>query len=320
MRRTNAAVCFLFTLIAPFAPAADDAGGELEKLVPPGAKVEKLAGGMKFTEGPVWMDGFLVFSDIPSFRLMKWQEPGGLSVLRDESKLVDGKSGTNAPNGNARDAQGRLVTCEHTFRRVTRTEPGTNKSRVLVDRFNGKKFNSPNDLAVKSDGSIWFTDPPYGMGDEAKEQPGNYVYRLDPETKDVKAVIKSVEWPNGICFSPDEKRLYVANSDEKSPVIKVFEVKPDGTVGEGRDFCRINAGVPDGIRCDAKGRVWSSAADGVEVFSTEGKRIGTIAVPEPAANLCFGGEDGRSLFITARTSLYAVKTNVTGAGTPKPSR
>jgi len=315
--RPTIATALLVLFIIPCARAAED---DFERLVPPGAKVEKLAGGMKFTEGPVWMDGFLVFSDIPASRLMKWQEPGGLSVFRDESKIVDGKSGSNVPNGNARDPQGRLVTCEHTYRRVTRTDPGTNKSRVLVDKFNGKKFNSPNDLAVKSDGSIWFTDPPYGMGDEAKEQPGNYVYRLDPETKDVKPVIKSVEWPNGICFSPDEKRLYVANSDEKSPVIKVFDVKPDGTVGEGRDFCKIRAGVPDGIRCDAEGRVWSSAADGVEVFSTEGKHVGTIHVSEPAANLCFGGEDGKTLFITARTSLYAVKTNVKGAGMPKPSR
>ena len=317
MRPTNAAA-LLVLLTVPCARAADDS---FAQLVPPGAKIEKLAGGMKFTEGPVWVDGRLIFSDIPSYRLMKWQEPGGLGVFRDESKVVDGKPDrTNAPNGNARDALGRLVTCEHTFRRVTRTDPGTNKSRVLVDKFNGKKFNSPNDLAIKSDGSVWFTDPPYGLGDEAKEQPGNYVYRLDPETRGVKAVIQSIEWPNGICFSPDEKRLYIACSDEKEPVIRAFEVEGSGVKGEGKVFCRIDAGVPDGIRCDADGRVWSSAADGVQVFSTQGKLLGKIPVPEPVANLCFGGEDGKTLFITARTSLYAVKTNVRGASIPGTSR
>jgi gluconolactonase len=158
------------------------------------------------------------------------------------------------------------------------------------------------------------------MGDDAKEQPGNYVYRLEPETKRVTAVIKTVEWPNGICFSPDEKWLYVANSDEKEPVIYAFEVTGDGVAGAGKKLCRIDAGVPDGIRCDAEGNLWSSAADGVHVFTKDGKRIGKVAVPEPVANLCFGGEDGKTLFITARTSLYAVKTNVTGAGSPKGPR
>ena len=173
---------------------------------------------------------------------------------------------------------------------------------------------------MKSDGSVWFTDPPYGMGDEAKEQPGNFVYRVEPESKRIAAVIKGVEWPNGICFSPDEKWLYVANSDEKNPVIFAFEVKGEGVTGPGKPLCRIDNGVPDGIRCDAGGNIWSSAADGVQVFSPEGKPLGKIAVPEPAANLCFGGEDGKTLFITARTSLYAVKTNVTGAGSPKATR
>jgi gluconolactonase len=292
--------------------AAGDGAADFERLVPAEAKVEKLAGGLTFTEGPVWMgegaDGYLVFSDIPKNRLMKWQKKGGLREFRKDS---------NAANGNARDARGRLVTCEHSARRVTRLEnpaaakPET-KPRVLIDKYNGKKFNSPNDLAIKSDGSIWFTDPPYGLGDAEKEQPGNYVYRLDPETKDVKPVITTVPWPNGICFSPDERRLYVASSDEKEPVIYVFEVKADGTVGEGKIFCRIQVGAPDGMRCDAEGNVWSSAGDGVAVFSADGKRIGKVTTPEPAANLCFGGEDGKTLFITARTSLYAVKTNVRG--------
>jgi sugar lactone lactonase YvrE len=302
MRRLILPALVAFCYMAPVRAA------EFEELIPKGAKVEKLAGRMTFTEGPVWIGegqgGYLVFSDIPANRLMKWQK-GKLTVFRKDS---------NAANGNARDPQGRLITCEHSARRVTRTELGATKAHVLIDKYNGKKFNSPNDAAVKSDGSIWFTDPPYGLGDNDKEQPGNYVYRLDPETKQVKPVIQSMQWPNGICFSPDEKRLYVASSDDKDPLINVFDVNDDGGVGEGRVFCRIESGVPDGIRCDSEGRVWSSVADGVHVFSPEGKLLGKVSVPEPAANLCFGGEDGTTLFITARTSLYAVKTNVRGAG------
>ena len=300
----------LALLPAPPVRAADDTGA-LDRLVPAGARVEKLAGGMTFTEGPVWLGEYLLFSDIPTNRLMTWREGHGLRVFRKDS---------NAANGNTRDAAGRLVTCEHSARRVTRTDPGSDKARVLVDKFKRKKFNSPNDLAVKSDGSIWFTDPPYGLGDNEKEQPGNYVYRLDPETKEIGVVVKSVEWPNGICFSPDEKRLYVANSDAKDPVIYAFELSENGTAGEKKVFCRIDSGVPDGIRCDARGNLWSSAGDGVQVFSTDGRRVGKIAVPEPAANLCFGGEDGKTLFITARTSLYAVKTNVRGISSPNTTR
>ena len=310
MRRTTA----LALLLLCFAPRAFAAEPEFEKLVPPGSKVQKLAGGMTFTEGPVWMGegsaGYLVFSDIPPKRLMRWDLKGGLSVFRKAS---------NAANGNARDLQGRLITCEHETRRVTRTEADREKPHVLVDKFENRKFNSPNDLAVRADGSVWFTDPPYGLGDNDKEQPGNYVYRLDPQTRRVKPVIQSMEWPNGICLSPDEKKVYVASSDDRDPLINVFDVRDDGSVGEGKLFCRIDNGLPDGIRCDEHGNVWSSAGDGVHVFSLEGKLIGKVPVPEPAANLCFGGEDGKTLFITARTSLYSVKTNVRGA-TPKSGK
>ena len=301
---------FPLLILACLVPSAHSAEPDPEflKLVPKGAKVEKLAGGMAFTEGPVWMGQYLIFSDIPSERLMKWQKDGGLRVFRKES---------NAANGNARDHKGRLITCEHKERRVTRTDDpdrakSDTKPTVLVDRFNGKKFNSPNDAAVRSDGSIWFTDPPYGMGDNDKEQQGNFVYRLDPETLVIRVMIQSMEWPNGICFSPDEKRLYVASSDARDPLVNVFEITGDGTVGGGRVFCKIDNGVPDGIRCDEHGNLWSSAGDGVHVFSRDGKRLGKVEVPEPAANLCFGGEDGKTLFVTARTSLYAVRTNVRG--------
>ena len=276
------------------------------KIVPPDAKVEKLAGGMKFTEGPVWSSadgGFLVFSDIPSNELKKWSKKGGLTTFRKPSHNT---------NGNTRDGEGRLISCEHGSRTVTRTGKD-GKVETLADRHDGKRLNSPNDAAVKSDGSIWFTDPPYGLEGRPAEQPGNFVYRLDPKTKDLKVVVNDMKWPNGICFSPDEKRLYVANSDGRNALINVFEVKEDGTLGSGREFCRIDKGVPDGIRCDAAGRVWSSAGDGVHAFSPEGKLLGKIRVPESPANLCFGGDDGKTLFITARSSLYAVRTNVAGA-------
>jgi gluconolactonase len=278
---------------------------EWSKLVPPDAKVEKLAGGMKFTEGPVWSSadgGFLVFSDIPADELKKWSKKDGLSTFRKPSHKT---------NGNTRDGEGRLISCEHGSRTVTRTG-ADGKVETLAERYDGKRLNSPNDAAVRSDGTIWFTDPPYGLEGRPSEQPGNFVYRLDPKTKDLKVVVKDMKWPNGICFSPDEKRLYVANSDGRNALINVFDVKEDGTLGGGREFCRIDKGVPDGIRCDAAGRVWSSAGDGVHVFSTDGKLLGKIPVPESPANLCFGGEDGKTLFITARTSLYAVKTNVAG--------
>jgi gluconolactonase len=282
---------------------------EWSKIVPPDAKVEKLAGSMKFTEGPVWSSadgGFLVFSDIPSNELKKWSKKDGLSTFRKPSH--------NA-NGNTRDREGRLITCEHGSRTLTRTGQG-GKVETLAERYDGKRLNSPNDAAVKSDGTIWFTDPPYGLEGRPAEQPGNFVYRLEPKTKDLKVVVKDMKWPNGICFSPDEKRLYVANSDGKNALINVFDVKDDGTLASGREFCRIDKGVPDGIRCDAAGRVWSSAGDGVHVFSPEGKLLGKIPVPESPANLCFGGEDGKTLFITARSSLYAVRTNVSGVTRP----
>jgi len=182
--------------------------------------------------------------------------------------------------------------------------------RSVVDTFEGKKFNSPNDVVVKSDGSYWFTDPDYGLGKNPKEQAGNYVYRFDPKSKSITAVVKDFDKPNGLCFSPDEKKLYVADSG-KPKHIRVFEVQSGGTLDSGKVFCTIDKGGPDGIRCDNGGRIWSSAGDGVHVFAPDGKLIGKILVPESPANLCFGGADGKTLYITARKSLYAIPTLVT---------
>jgi gluconolactonase len=277
-----------------------------KSIVAADAKLSKLAGGMKFTEGPVWLageGGFLVFSDIPANELKRWTAKDGLATFRSPSQ--------NA-NGNTVDRAGRLVTCEHGGRRVCVLEKD-GSLRTIVDRFDGRRFNSPNDAVVKSDGTVWFTDPPYGLPKgEKKEQAGNLVFRFDPKIKSTTVVATDFDMPNGLCFSPDEKKLYVADSG-KPRHIRVFDVQPDGTLAGGDVFCRIDKGGPDGIRCDVEGRIFSSAGDGVQVFSPEGRLIGKILVPETPANLCFGGDDGRTLFITARTSLYSFPLRVKGA-------
>jgi gluconolactonase len=280
--------------------------GEFNKLIAPDAKLTKLAGDMKFTEGPVWLaqdGGSLVFSDIPANELKQWTTKGGLKTFRQPSQ--------NA-NGNTLDRAGKLVSCEHSSRRVSVQEKdGT--VHTLVNRFDGKKLNSPNDAVVKSDGTVWFTDPPYGLPKgETKEQDGNYVYRFDPKTQTTTLAAKEFDMPNGLCFSPDEKKLYVADSG-KPHHIRVFVVQPDGALTGGAVFCQIDTGGPDGIRCDAAGRIFSSAGDGIHIFGQDGKLIGKILVPEAPANLCFGGANGQTLFITARTSLYAIPLLVKGA-------
>ena len=282
---------------------------EFQKLFPKNAKVEKLATDMQFVEGPVWVNaegGYLVFSDIPANELKRWDSKKGASAFRKPS---------NSTNGNTLDLEGRLVSAEHGAHRVSRTEK---KGEVvtLIESFEGKNLNSPNDVVVKSDGSIWFTDPDYGLAGRTKEQPGNYVYRFDPNSKTATAVIKDFDKPNGLAFSPDETKLYVADSG-KPKHIRVFDVSKDGAVSNGRVFATIDKGGPDGIRCDAAGRVWSSSGDGAQIFSTEGKLLARILLPESAANLTFGGKDGRRLFLTARKSLYVVDTSTKSAPRPK---
>jgi len=308
MNRRKVIVLLTLLAVTSFAASLRAADEEaMTKLLAPDAELEKVAGGMKFIEGPVWMNdssgSYLVFSDIPSNELKRWDAKNGLSTFRAPS---------NNTNGNTRDREGRLISCEHSARRVTRTEKDGSIT-VLADKFDGKRFNSPNDPVVRSDGSIWFTDPTYGTpSGEAKEIDGRYVYRVDPETKRVTKVADGFDQPNGLAFSPDEKRLYVADSG-KPHHLRAFDVKDDGTLGGGGDaLCVIDTGIPDGIRCDEHGNIWSSAGDGVHVFTPDGKLIGKIKVPEGPANLCFGGDDGKKLFITARTSLYSIKTNVRG--------
>ena len=284
---------------------------EFARCVSATAKVEKLAGGFDFIEGPVWIKsaGHLVFSDIPKNELKQWSPGADVKTYRAPS--------ANA-NGNALDLSGRLLSCEHSGRRVAVQEKdGT--LRTVVDSFEGKKLNSPNDIVVKSDGTLYFTDPDYGLKNDpttkqkiGKEQPGNFVYRHDPKTGRTTALVRDFANPNGLAFSPDEKFLYVADSGAPKH-IRRFAVAADGSLSGGAVFCTIDNGVPDGIRVDTAGRVWSSASDGVHIFSPAGKLVGKIFVPEGPANLCFGGADGKTLFMTARKSLYAVKVSVTGA-------
>lgn len=305
----------LVLLCAALAIAADFEAvdsTEFRKLVAESAKVERLATDMQFTEGPAWIKadgGYLVFSDIPANELKRWDPKDSVKTFRQPSG--------NA-NGNTVDLEGRLVTAEHSGRRISRTEKN-GEVVTVIESFEGKKLNSPNDVVIKSDGTIWFTDPDYGLAGKPKEQPGNYVYRFDPLSKTATAVVKDFDKPNGLCFSPDETKLYVADSG-KPKHIRVFTVNKDGSVAGGSVFSTIDKGGPDGIRCDAGGRVWSSSGDGAQIFSADGKLIGRILLPEAAANLTFGGKDGRTLFLTARKSLYKVDTKVTMAARPGRSR
>ena len=306
--------CLSSILLCALGSAAEthiDDAAEFSRCVPAEVRVIKLAGDMGFLEGPVWIKerGVLVFSDIPNDELKQWTQKDGVSSFRKPSR--------NA-NGNTLDLVGRLLTCEHSGRRVSIQEKD-GRVRTLVDSFEGKKLNSPNDVVVHSDGTVWFTDPEYGLRNkpgtkekEGKEQAGNFVYRHDPQSGKTTAVVRDFVQPNGLAFSPDEKRLYVADSGTPRH-IRVFDVAADGTLTNGRVFCTIDKGGPDGIRVDKDGRVWSSAGDGVQIFAPDGRRIGKIFVAEAPANLCFGGEDGKTLFITARKSLYSVKVSVMGA-------
>jgi gluconolactonase len=304
---------FVLTLSATLmqAPSGFDVVDQsaFQKILRKDAKVQKLAGGLGFVEGPVWISvpggGYLVFSDLPANELKRWDATGGVKTFRAPS---------GPSNGNTLDRQGRLVTAEHAGR-VSRTEKdGT--VVTLVDSFKGMKLSSPNDVVVKSDGTIWFTDPEYGLAGRKKETPGNYVYRYNERDKSLSPVVTDMANPNGLCLSPDESILYVANSG-KPPQIRAYPVNAGASASQGRVFATVDKGVPDGIRCDELGNVWSSSGDGVQIFSPAGQLIARILLPESAANLAFGGPTGRTVYMTARTSLYAVDTMVRGASASK---
>jgi gluconolactonase len=293
-------------------------------LVSLNARVQKLWTGAAWAEGPVYFrDGdFLLFSDIPNNRILRFVPDlsglgGTVSVYRQPA---------NNTNGHTRDREGRLVSCEHGARRVTRTELD-GRITVLADRFGGKRLNSPNDVVVKSDGTIWFTDPPYGILSDLEGWRGEleysacHVFRLDPETGRLDVASDDFVKPNGLAFSPDEKRLYIvdtgASHDPDGPRhIRVFEVGDDGRLGGGAVLCTCDVGLYDGLRVDTEGRIWTSAGDGVHCYAPDGRLLGKILVPEVVANVCFGGLKRNRLYICGTTSLYAVHTHVNGAQLP----
>ncbi len=283
------------------------------------AWVEKLHGGMLWAEGPVWFaDGqYLLWSDIPNNVILQYADGLGVRVWRHPSHNT---------NGHTRDREGRLISCEHGGRRVSRTEHDGSYT-VLVDRYKGKRLNSPNDVVVKSDGTIWFTDPPYGIlsdyeGKKTRSAIGaNYVYRFDPKAKGLTVVADDFDKPNGIAFSPDEKKLYIADTGGSHDPggahhIRVFDVIGGPKLARGRVFAEISPGLADGFRLDTDGNVWTSAGDGVHCFSPRGELLGKVLVPEVVSNVCFGGPKRNRLFITATTSLYAAYVCQVGAQRP----
>ena len=281
------------------------------------ARVERLWTGARWCEGPAWFPAgrYLVFSDIPNNRMLRWDETdGSVSVFRQPSYNS---------NGNTVDGEGRLVTCEHLTRRVTRTEHDGSTTLIAED-WQGRRLNSPNDVVVSSDGGIWFTDPDYGImidyeGRMTESDIGACnVYRADPGTGNVEAVATDFVKPNGLAFSPDESHLYIADTGGSHVPggprhIRKHPVRPDGkSIGEGEVFAECSAGLFDGFRVDRDGRIWTSAADGVHCIETDGTVIGKVLIPEIVSNVCFGGAALNRLFMTGTTSLYSVYLAING--------
>ena len=281
------------------------------------AAVERIATGCRWAEGPVWFGdhGCLIWSDIPNDRMLRWDERSGVvSVFRQP---------TGYANGNTRDRQGRLITCEHLGRRVVRTEPDGSLS-VLAERYEGKRLNSPNDVVVKSDGSIWFTDPPFGLlgdyeGRRADAELPTDVYRIDGASGRIDKVADGIDRPNGLCFSPDESILYIVECGTSPRSILAFDVGHKGARLENRRiFIDAGPGTPDGMRCDIAGNLWcgwgmgNPDLDGVMIFNPQGRPIGRVRLPERCANVCFGGPMGNRLFMAASQSVYALYVNTRG--------
>jgi len=308
----------------------------LDAIVPAGAKIEKLADDCTWTEGPLWIhSGFLLFADIPHNRIMKWTPAGALTIFMQPSGYT-GKEAFKGPesgsNGMTLDRRGRLTVAGHAARNVFRLESLAKgaKMTVLAERYQGKRLNSPNDVVYRSDGSLYFTDPPYGLptqqdNDPAKELPFNGVFRIPgatshrpgapPDDGKLQLVIKDLTRPNGIAFSPDQKHLYIAVSDPARKIWMRYDVKPDGGVTNGKVFYDATSdtedGLPDGMKVDQKGNIYSAGPGGVWIISPEGKHLGTIKPGEKVAN-CNWGDDDRTLYITASTSLYRIRLKIPG--------
>lgn len=299
-----------------------------DKLVPADARVEKLVDGHKWTEGPVWnrKEGYLLFSDIPNNAIIKWQEGKGESIFMQPAGYTGKEPFTGyepGTNGLTYDSESRLVACEHGDRRVSRLEADGKTKTTLANKYNGKRLNSPNDLVYKSNGDLYFTDPPYGlpkqMNDPARELDFCGVYRLSKDGK-LTLLTKEITRPNGIALSPDEKKLYIASSDPDKAIWMVYDAQPDGTIANGKVFFDATAwarekrpGLPDGMKVDKDGNLFATGPGGVLVFSPEGKHLGTFDTGVPTANVAWG-DDGSTLYITANTALLRVKLNTKGLG------
>lgn len=299
-----------------------------ENLLADDAALEKVATGADWAEGPVWIPGrsAVRFSDIPGNRILEYREQtGDLEVYAQNAEFT---------NGRALDLNGAVIQCSHGRRAIER-DTGTADDAVpavstLVDSYNGRRLNSPNDVVVKSDGTIWFSDPSYGIQKETEGHPGReeygdrYVFRFDPASGELTPAVIDVEVPNGLAFSPDESVLYVSDTSLGTPAmdggerlhghaIHAYDVVGGRFARNGRVFAEVDPGVPDGFRVDVHGNIWSSSQDGVQVFSPEGEQLLRIPVPETVSNVCFGGEDGTTLYMTASSSLYRIRTTVTDA-------
>jgi gluconolactonase len=275
-------------------------------------RLEQIYDDCRWAEGPAYSPAgrYLTWSDIPNDRILRWDETSGrVSVFRHPA---------NYTNGHTIDRQGRLLSCEHGARRVTRTE-FDGSITVLADNYQGKRFNSPNDIVVRSDGSIWFTDPAYGIDSDYEgfqavpELDSCDVYRIDPDTGKCESVIQNLDRPNGLAFTLDERQLYVSDSQNNN--MWRFDIDVDGNVGDGAVFATCTDGCFDGFRLDSAGRIWSSAGDGVHCLDPDGTLLGKVLAPETVANVVFGGLKRNHLFMCATTSLYAVRLSVTGAAT-----
>ncbi|MEJ7139181.1 SMP-30/gluconolactonase/LRE family protein [Amphibiibacter pelophylacis] len=295
-------------------------------LLRPGEVLERLATGAAWGEGPVWMheDGSVLWSDIPNNRMLRWHEAQGMSVWREAIDFV---------NGHTREADGSLLHCSHGQRAIVRTRIGPQGQplgdEVLVDRYQGRRLNSPNDIVVKSDGTIWFSDPPYGIvsdheGHKAESELGdNYVFRFDPRSGALDIVSDFVEEPNGLAFSPDESVLYVSDTSAALRQdggghhhIVAFDVVDGRTLARPRIFAQVSPGLSDGFRLDSRGWIFTSSADSVQVYHPDGTRLARIPVPEKVGNLTFGGPSRDELYVAASASLYRIRLNACGIQRP----